>query len=109
MPRHRTQTAAGEPSTIKLRAGSWWHKPEKKLRISNAKRGWPCARSGAARGAKASPRIAKESFTLSNLPPSLILLADPAHSKPKPLAAFHQSGASLIPCSGYLYGWEALP
>ena len=77
MPRHRTQTAAGEPSTIKLRAGSWWHKPEKKLRMSNAKRGWLCAKSGAARGVRARPRMAKESFTFSNLPPLIFFSADP--------------------------------
>jgi hypothetical protein len=34
---------------------------------------------------------------------SLIALARPANSNPKRLAAFHQSGASLMACSGYLY------
>jgi hypothetical protein len=35
---------------------------------------------------------------------SLAVLARPANSNPKRLAVFHQSGASLMACSGYLYG-----
>ena len=47
---------------MKLRAGSWWQSREKKLRMTNAAKGWLAARNGAARGATATVRIATGSL-----------------------------------------------
>jgi hypothetical protein len=59
-------------------------------------------------GRQGQPEDGEGKLYFQQVTASLMLLARPAHSKPKRLA-FHQSGASLIACSGYLYGREALP
>jgi cytoskeletal protein RodZ len=64
-PKQRTHTAAAEPSTTKLRCGSWWQSLEKKLRISNAANGWLAASSGAANGANVNAKARMANGTRS--------------------------------------------
>ena len=77
--------------------------------MSNAKRGVAACQERCRQRGQGHLEEAQGKLYFQQVIASLMVLVRPAILNLKRLSVFHQSGASLIACSGYLYGCEALP